>query len=163
LLSANTKDRWVLLFRASDPAVWDTDSRERDRFAIPLAKAPEKLRFLKMQLNPKEFIVIAMSKDKLGVWEHRDTIGWTGRNNIAWGGRQLGVFDRNTPPAGDSGVCISYEAPPTGSLSGWGFGYKYPGNVQGWAWGRKIIEPTVFEISVTSSDLTPAEQKRLLK
>ena len=41
-LSPNLKVKWLLLFKSSDPAVWNTDSPDVKRFAIPLARVPDR-------------------------------------------------------------------------------------------------------------------------
>ncbi len=120
------------------------------------------MRFLKMQLSRENYVVFPLTQDKLGERCLQDKYGWEGRNHVAWGGRQLGLFDAKTR-RNSNDVCIAYELPPVGGLSGWGFGFKEGANVQGWAWNGKPIDSTVMEIYVTSGALSASERRHLLK
>jgi hypothetical protein len=150
-----------MIFRSSDPAVWNTDSPDEKRFAIPLARVPQDTQFLKMSIDPDRFVIIAMTKDKLGTVSNQGRFGWEGRNAVVRGGHQLGVFDRTAPKTWTKGdVCIFYE---NGGRSGWGFGYRGILNDQGFAWEGKFVGSTVCEIYVTSNSLSPQEEQHLLK
>jgi hypothetical protein len=157
-LAPNPQDKWVVLFRSSDPAVWNTDSRETERYAIPLADAPARIRFLKMQMNAKEYVVIAMTKDKLGSIDTRATIGSQGTNTFVWGGHELGVFDPTKNAHAEGACAMAWQ--DGSEFSGWGFGYS---NRQGYCWDRKPIGRTSFEISVTPFNLTSREKQHLLR
>ena len=156
---AGPRSTWLLIFRSSDPAVWNTRSADRKRFAIPLASVPDDIRFLKVQIEPKKLVVLAITKDKLATVSKQGKYGWEGRNAVVWGGRQLGVFDSVTP-RNSSDVCMWYN---NGGFSGWGFGFREGVNDQGFAWEGRPIGRTTFEIYVKSGDLVPMERQYLLR
>jgi hypothetical protein len=161
--SPNHKVKWLLLFNSSDAAVWNTDSPDEKSFAIPLARVPDSIKYLKMQLDPKRVVIIPMAKDKIATLSSNGKFGWEGTNHVVWGGRQLGIFDKTIIIGHEGykgGPCISWD---NGGFSGFGFGYNPGVNNQGYGWDGKAIDQTVFEIYVTSESLSSSERLSLLK
>jgi hypothetical protein len=164
LSTATLKSKWMLIFRSADSAVWNSDSIDPKCFAISIANVPDNIKYLKIQLDPKTFVIVPMSKKNIGMESSGTKFGWEGRNRIVWGGRQLGVFDKsiNIGKAGYAGgPCIAYEE-GVGGFSGYGFGYTPGVNNQGYGWGGKAIAKTTIEIYVTSDSLSPFEKEYLL-
>lgn len=148
---------WYVLFRSADPKVWDSEANAKDSFAVPLSNAPAGIRYLRVRRQNDEVVIIPMTNASIV----RDglvtkNLGWAGDNDRAWDGNHLGIYDARTQPK--IGEVIQDEA---GHL-GWGFGHIHGPAGQGWAWDRKAIPQTVFEISVKCSDLTADEKKALL-
>lgn len=147
---------WYVLFRSADPSVWDTQVSDNKSLASPLASAPQGIRFLKMSEGGKTVIIPMTNASIVRDGMVTKTYGWAGDNDRAWDGNHLGIYDARTQPK--IGQVIQDDA---GHL-GWGFGHIHGPAGQGWAWDRKAIPQTVFEISVKCSDLTADEKKALL-
>jgi hypothetical protein len=154
---------WKVVFRSADPAIWNTDTdRGRNEFAVPLSKAPLGLRYLRMtELTRRNFVIVEMSKARLGRESEQDGGGWNGTNEIRFDGYHLGIYDTawTNLPLGTIPIGLA-----RGGFLGWGFGHRnHINGSQGYAWGGKPVEKTVFEIAVKAGPLTPEETKRLLK
>jgi hypothetical protein len=87
--------------------------------------------------------------------------GWNGTANYNFSAYDLGIYNNDWNPDQRDVIIREWDF-----KRGWGFGrigHKAE-DVQGYAWeGRRLPTPVVFEIAVTTSDLAPAESKRLLK
>ncbi len=106
------KVKWMLVFRSADPSIWNTDSDGNERRAVSLAKLPDGIKYLKMQIDPNQIVIIPMTKGKIGTVSKSETFGWEGRNLLVWGGHQLGIFGLHTKigaPGYKGGPCIWYE------------------------------------------------------
>ena len=85
---------WMVLFRSADPSVWNTDTPDETRFAIPVARADSKIRFLRLKrMDTGEMLIIPISRANLA--EAPKSMGdhgfvWNGLANDAFGGRHLG-------------------------------------------------------------------------
>jgi serine/threonine protein kinase len=158
---------WVVLFCADDPRVWNTNGSGK-HYAVPLEKAPENLKYLRLRrmdtgdslilpLTRKELANIDLSPDR--------PYRWNGTNKEEFGGRHLGIAQGpRLPWLSNKGViAIAYKRwePYVGS----GFGHKHHFNKKGqcYSWKGKEIDKTVFEIAASADALTADEEKMLLK
>jgi hypothetical protein len=158
---------WVVVFRSSDPAIWNSDvSNPSAGYAITLAKLPESITYLRMRIDKARFVIIPITKDRLLVESADGRYGWQGANFLRAAGYHLGVYDTNTntnTKATRSAIGVANFGDGHDRL-GWGFGHRvYVDDYQGYSWAGVAIPKTVFEISVKSGPLTKAEQVSLLK
>ena len=156
---------WSVVFRSSDAAIWNTDTnRGRYHFATPLAKAPVGLRYLRLAETMKgTFVIIEMSKDRLDGNFEKDGYAWSGKSNLEFNGRHLGISDTawGNPQKGAIAV---YNVPFQAAYRGWGFGNRsYIDDGQGYAWLGEPVAKMVFEFAVKVGPLTADETKRMLK
>ena len=86
--------QWLLIWKYSDTAVWITDSPDEKRFAIPLTKVPDNIKYLKMQIDPKRLVIIPIAKGRIGTVSSHDKFGWEESNQVVEGGCQLGIFNK---------------------------------------------------------------------
>ncbi len=162
---ANRAVGWNVLFRSSDPTVWNTDTnRGRYHFAQPLSKSPIGTRFLRLsEMGKGNFIVIEMARDRLGEYSERDGYAWMGKNIIERKANHLGISD---VAWGDQqkGSILVYNVSGVVGYRGWGFGHRVGiDDGQGFAWVGEPTPKTVFEFAVKVGPLTVEESKRLLK
>lgn len=153
------KDPWLVIFRSADPSIWNKDVEEKDKFAMSLDKAPADISYLRMAISPRHFVIIPITKERLG---KKDLDGerycWVGDNEFRSNGFHLGILDkRMSAVRGDVIIFFGHE------LRGSGFGHLHFDDVQGYSWAGVSIQPTVFEIAVTSGELTKQEETFLLK
>ena len=167
--SANTKDseEWTVLFRSDDPSFWNKEMDFKGNYAIPLAEAPVGVRFLRMKrVSSGATVIIPMSNDKLVKnGSVTDKYGWSGANDLSYGGHKLGIYDlqtRGRQGGTDTGQIAVFIDGFEGH-QGWGFGNKVDSNDrQYFSWEREEVSKSVFEVAVKASDLTPAESQALL-
>ena len=169
--SLNTDDRpvagrsaggWTVIFRSADPSIWNTDAeRGRNAFAMPLAKVPNGIKYLRLKrCDTGEYVIIEISKERLGAQSDNDNgrFGWNGTCKLEWNTRCLGVYDKADE---NNGTFATRTGPNVG---GWGFGTKaYATDRVYYGWSGVLIPDTVFEIAVKSGQLSSAERKRLLR
>ena len=168
---------WTVLFRSSDPSIWGTNLRRgADDFAVPLAKAPETTRYLKMtHLATKEFVIVEVARTQLGNRSTQGRYRWNGTNEIRWEGRHLGICDLNCPVFHiHARGSINLDFFPEKILNerggfvlgrpGWGFGNRCGiDDIQGFSWGMsKVLDSAAFEIAVTPGPLSTVEAKSFL-
>ncbi len=163
---------WTVLFRADNPAYWNSDSKDSkgDRIAIPLRNAPENVRYLRLRrMDTGEALILPLlNRDQLqndtvpkfgtdnGVW-------WNGSNKDEWKGRHLGIVlgPRKKFPAPKGMISVMNEG--WDGFAGSGFGHKVAANdKQYYCWRGKEIPKTVFEIAVTEGPLSQEEKKSLV-
>jgi hypothetical protein len=160
--------RWTVLFRADDPAAWNTDSAA-PRFAVPLQKAPATIRHLRLRrMDTQEALIVTLDRSRLntapqpvpdkGAW-------WNGTAKYGWGGRHLGIAEapRHKFPNFDNFISVMNDGWDV--FVGSGFGHKCFRNEEAgqcYSWRGKQIPKTVFEVAVTADPLSPAEQRCLL-
>jgi hypothetical protein len=112
---------WVVLFRSQDPSVWNTDSPDENRFAIPAERAHRQVRYLRLkrmdtgevQIIPITHAQLTQQPQRLGERE----FAWNGSANVAHGGRHLGIAqgsERGDPPPGLSPKDRPQKAPHNG-------------------------------------------------
>jgi hypothetical protein len=157
-------ERWTVLFRSEDPAVWNTESPGA-KFAVPARRAHPAIRFLRLKrMDTGAMLIVPITYKQLtredksepakGYW-------WNGTARDGWGGRHLGLAQTAPTlkgPKSPIGVANNGEA--TGS----GFGHKlYVNDRQYYCWQGQEIPKTVFEIAVTAEPLTQEEQRWLVK
>ena len=158
-LSGDTQAEWTVIFRSSDPDVWDTDRPTGTlSFAVPLSQVDGPIRYLRMtRRDTGHFVILPMK----AMWLDRTqsctkTHGWQGEKApITGGGCRWGIYSRG-PRKSSYRISITYEH------WGWGFGYDRRTNKMVWSWAGRPIQKTSFEVAVTNGDLTPAEAKYLL-
>lgn len=140
-------DREMILFRGSDPAIWNTEVGDSDTpgaaFARPVERAPEDMGFLRIRrLDTGDSMVAAITRADLvagGCAKARR--GWSGRGEQYFGACHLGLFDESLPR----------EVETKFGAGGWGFGHRESvGSGQAFAWAGRLIDHPGdgFEISV---------------
>jgi hypothetical protein len=153
---------WKVIFRSADPSIWNDDiNKGPDHVAMTLDLAPDNIRFLRLlDTKSKDFVIIEMTKDRLGKMTDDGRFGWDGRNQSHSQAYHLGIFHKNWN-GGDRGeVCVCGSP----NLRGWGFGHSaFVNDKQAFSWEGKPIRDTVFEIAVKAEPLTEVETKKLLK
>jgi serine/threonine protein kinase len=164
-------ERWTVLFRSDDPAVWDTDS-PGERFAIPLKRAPEDIRYLRLRrMDTEEFLIVPISYNLLdsAAKGSRQTHWWNGTNKNEHGGRHLGIAEEPLKkfPFNTNLISVMNSPEEVGwhVYTGSGFGHKCQHDAEGqcYCWRGAQIPKTVFEVAVTAEPLTPEEQRWLLQ
>ncbi|MCE9546965.1 MAG: hypothetical protein K8T25_15940 [Planctomycetia bacterium] len=158
---------WLVLFRSGDPSIWDSDSRQVNHYAIPLDRVPEEIKFLKLKrMDTNAAIIIPISKAQLRTQVDGERVGWMGTNKFEWKAFHLGIYNKQWVLNRDMArgqIAITHFGPGRDG-AGWGFGHKVLMNDrQYFAWGGQEINPTVFEISVTTRPLTKADESLLVK
>src|SRR5262249_41055301 len=142
--AAEKPPKWTVLFRSSDPSIWDTDSDEKD-FAISLKKAPEEFRYLRLRrMDTGEAQILRIGPNDLqngkpptrevGYW-------WNGSAKLDWKGRHLGIVQaqRNQFPAPRGMIAVMTEG--WDCFAGSGFGHKSSFNDgQYYSWRGKQIK-----------------------
>ncbi len=89
---------WMVLFRSADPSVWNTDSPDQAKFAIPVTRAPKSIRYLRLKrMDTGETQIISVRHADLAqapqqIPDHPDFV-WNGSANEAFGGRHLGIAE----------------------------------------------------------------------
>ena len=161
--------RWTVLFRADDPAAWDSNAKgeKGGRLAIPLKFAPTKFRYLRLRrMDTEEALILPLTPDQLQngkVPKPEEGFWWNGTSLNDFGGRKLGIVQsgRNKFPGTRGQITVMYEG--WDGFTGSGFGHRYGVNdVQGYCWRGKEIKKTVFEIAVTDDPLSPKEKRSLV-
>lgn len=153
------QDGWYVLFRSADPSVWDTQVSDDKSLAVPLASAPQGIRFLKMSEGGKTVIIPMTNASLVRDGVVTKTYGWAGDNDRSWGGYHLGIYDTRRP-GGKSGEVIVVQNDE--GFLGWGFGHVFGGRAIACSWDGQRVLNTAIEIAVKCNDLTPSESKHLL-
>jgi hypothetical protein len=114
---------WVILFCSQDPSVWNTDSPDENRFAIPVARAHRQIRYLRlkrmdtgeMQIMPITHAQLTQQPQRLREWE----FAWNGSGSESHGGRHLGIAQGVArvapPPTGPPAKDQPNQGPPAGT------------------------------------------------
>jgi hypothetical protein len=159
--------RWVLLFRADDPALWNTTSKG-ENFAVPLKLAPATFRYLRlMRMDTREALIIRLNRDQLqndkpptpetGFW-------WNGTAKEDWKGRHLGIVEGPRYKFPDHRDVIAVMTVNWDAFTGSGFGHKCHANDgQYYCWRGKQIRRTAFEVAVSDGPLSADEKRYLLR
>lgn len=161
------KNNWTVIFRSSDPSIWNTESNDESRFAVPLAQVPPGIKFLRLtRMDTKEYIIVPITKVGLGDLTNDGRYGWNGRCTFFANTRQLGIYDGQAGGPGDRspiGQLNTLHEHGKFGFGGWGFGVNNgAGDKQYYGWAGKVIPETVFEIAAKTTALTPAESQHLL-
>ena len=161
---AGKADKWVVLFRSKNPAHWNREIDSNGSFAIPVKKAPDGVRFLRLTRESNDaYVIVGITNQQLetdGAID--DAFGWAGTCFFNWNGHHLGIYGLNSrTPRGQ--VAITVVGARGGDRLGWGFGHKtYVDDRQYYSWAGNEILPTVFEIAVKCGKLTASEKRHLL-
>jgi hypothetical protein len=150
-------NEWFVIFRSADPTLWNTEtSRGTNFFAIPLDSVPDNVRFLRLAMSAKLFVIVSVPKAELKAAAKSGTCRWQGENFFEFKGYHLGIFNTQwKSKVGDIAIR---------GCKGWGFGNKSGvDDRQCYGWEGQVIPPTVFEISVKVGDLDATEQSQLLE
>jgi serine/threonine protein kinase len=118
---SSATNRWTVLLRSSDPSVWNTDSPSKDKFAIPVSRAPKDVRYLRLKrMDTGEYQIVSVRHAELSdtpkqMPENQDFV-WNGAANEAFGGRHLGIAEtrplRGMPYKGPSKKGAPGKGPP---------------------------------------------------
>jgi hypothetical protein len=158
-------NRWRVLFRSKRPELWNTNTQAGDDFAIPLRSAPAETKFLRLRrMDTGEAIIIPMTRGRVGRMDPQGRkVRWNGEGKDEYGGYHLGIAEgevaRFMEGRGMIGVLMDgWDANPG---SGFGHAHHIENGGQRYSWRGKEIELTVFEVAVTTGELTEAERKWL--
>jgi serine/threonine protein kinase len=86
---------WVVLFRSVDPSDWDTEIDRDGRLAIPVARADERIRYLRLtRTDTGDKLIVPVTRERLN--KAASALGenesaWQGTATQAFGGRHLGI------------------------------------------------------------------------
>lgn len=162
---------WKVLFRANDPALWNTASNDENAFSMALDDFADEIRWLRMRrIETNEGAIIPLTRgDLLKVKELDDGVFWNGTGSrVSSGGkthRKLGIVSRAFNGRYKSKAVLILNPPRVSGSgwSGWGFGkIALIHSPQYFAWAGERISETVFEISVSNGDLSPHEKSQLV-
>ena len=159
---------WTVLFRADDPALWNTDSPGKE-FAVPVRRAHSTIRYLRLKrLDTGESLIVAVARARLAdVPKPLPERGhaWQGTAKDEYKGRHLGIFHGprwKWPDLPKDGISVLNEG--WDGFAGSGFGHKVNvGDRQYCCWKDKEIPKTAFGIAVTADPLTEDERRRLVE
>jgi eukaryotic-like serine/threonine-protein kinase len=89
---------WTILFRSDDPSVWNTDSPDPAKYAIPVTQAPKDLRYLRLKrMDTGEIQVISVRYPDLAQMPRQmpdnQNFVWNGAAFESFGGRHLGIAE----------------------------------------------------------------------
>ena len=96
--TAGKKATWYVLFRSSDPTLWNKDvNNGRIAYGLAVRRAPEDLRFLKLtqircQKKDQDFVIVPITKARLLTQSDDGKVGWNGVNELSYKGYHLGVY-----------------------------------------------------------------------
>jgi len=135
----------LLLFRSSDPSIWNQSVNEGSQHcAILLSEVPGNIAYLRLRrLDTGEGVVIAIQGSGGLNQDGGDLmVGFNGSNEEFYGARHLGIYSEESPQQ----VEIRF------AYGGWGFGHRLNNETaQACAWaGQEINSDTVIEITVFS-------------
>ncbi|QEL16266.1 serine/threonine protein kinase [Limnoglobus roseus] len=85
---------WLVLFRSDDPTVWNHDSPDERRFAIPVTRAPRDIRYLRLKrMDTGDALIIPVSRDGLSESPTKmdREYTWNGAANELFKARHLGI------------------------------------------------------------------------
>lgn len=164
---------WTVIFRASDPKLWNTDAGDSstdDGYAIKLTEAPDGIHYLRLKrLDTSDAVIIPLKNVQLGrSISIESDIVWIGNSRVRGTGdaqnRLLGIARKSWPTKDQDDHLI---ARPRGKLDsgyrGWGFSKAASSDQsQTYSWEGEPIDKTVFEIAVTSDDTLSSDEQPLL-
>jgi serine/threonine protein kinase/ketosteroid isomerase-like protein len=104
---------WLVLFRSADPSVWNTESLDDSRFAIPVSRAPADVRYLRLtRMDTGDSQIIAVRHadlDQAPRLTPDQEFVWNGTAHDAWRARHLGIAESRPlrdppkrPPSGNA-------------------------------------------------------------
>ena len=155
------EDGWTVLFRSADAGNWNSVVHDSNSYAAALEAVPDTMRYLRMRIPTGDSVIIPLTNKELKTKARHGNWGWEGRSYDICHAHHLGIYLPALPRAQTGSVDITQI--PGAGYTGYGFGNRVnKDDVQGYVWDGKSIGRTVFEISFTTRDLTPAEQARVL-
>jgi hypothetical protein len=158
--STDAETAWTVLFKSADPSVWNTSSDTANSFAIPLDRAPQNIRYLRIRNVGGDFVIIPLSQSELHSRVLHEHFAWDGALTNRCSALHLGIAQQSAS-RGRGGIDVFQKGGD--GYTGWGFGNRVGmDDKQGYVWDGKAMKKTVFEIAVTAGQLTSDEQRRLL-
>jgi DNA-directed RNA polymerase subunit RPC12/RpoP len=160
---------WLVLFRSQDPMKWNTASPDENNFAISIMQAPRQVRFLRLtRMDTGEALIVPVTLFQLSRQPNDVPPGhfaWNGNAKQILGARHLGIVEGPRVPFGKTSAgLISVLNIGANDFIGSGFGHKIQFmEKQCWCWRGKVLGPTVFEIAVTTNELSEDEDSLLLR
>jgi hypothetical protein len=117
---------WMVLFRSDDPTVWNTDSADERRFAVPAARAPLGVRYLRLRrMDTGDMLIVPVRHGQLTQPPKMTSDGdfvWNGTASADFGGRHLGIAERRPlpgpPPKGHPKKEPPRKGPPSRGSAG---------------------------------------------
>jgi hypothetical protein len=154
--------QWTVIFRSAKPDVWNSESDDVMNFAIPLAKLPPLVRYVRLRRANGEAVILPIDRAAMGAETTTEPYGWNGTNVERFGAQMLGIADRRTNIEKTTGAVATSGR--NGFFSGWGFGHRiHHGGEAELCWSGKWLPREPLEISVIGRPLTPAEERALLR
>jgi len=90
-------NEWTVLFRSADPSVWNTDSPDPSKFAVPMARAPGNVRYLRLtRMDTGEMQIISVRHADLARSQTPapdQEFFWNGAANDEHEARHLGIAE----------------------------------------------------------------------
>jgi hypothetical protein len=167
-------DGWIILFRADDPLLWNTDSGNDpaapNGYAITLDKAPQDVTYLRIKrMDNGDALIVPMAPNiLLRKGELPGDYFWNsmaepytadGKTNRVFG---LAYKSWNADHTGQHFVTRFTRRQDAG-WRGWGFSKQAnPDQAQTYSWAGKPIDKTVFEIAIKTASLTDDERDQLI-
>lgn len=159
--------KWLVIFRGSDPAAWDTAADGRTPgvlVAVPLATVPESMRYVRVRNSIGDQVILQLTKTQLGSEFVGERYGWQGTKRAYWGGTQLGIFDVNSDVSNQRGeVCVYGDEANKALRTGWGFGTSVHNAETAVCWQGRPAQTAALEISVKTGNLAAQERRQLLE
>lgn len=155
-------NHWRVFFRSQKPELWNTNTQDGEDFAIPLSSLQFGTKYLRLRrMDTGEAIIIPMTINRVG---HADPPGrqvrWNGEGKEEYGGYHLGIAEgpqaKFMEGKGTIGILMDgWDANPG---SGFGHAHHIENGGQRYSWKGKEIPATVFEVAVTTDELTEKER-----
>ena len=133
----------TVIFRSSDPSIWNTKSRGETGFADPVSTVKHPVNFIRiMRAATGEAVIVRVDGSHLLDEGFDPRCGWNGSGSEFSGGMHLGIYHSDLPQDFET----RFE------FGGWGFGHPYNDNDrQSWGWAGRQLPETVFEITLLES------------
>ncbi|HEX3149443.1 MAG TPA: hypothetical protein VHR66_15320 [Gemmataceae bacterium] len=164
---ADHPNHWRVLFRSKKPELWNTNTQAGDDFAIPLRSTLEDVKYLRLRrMDTGDAIIIPITRGRISrVDPMGPKVRWNGEGKDEHGGYHLGIAEgpvaKFTEGQGTIGVLMDgWDANPG---SGFGHAHHVDNGGQRYSWLGKEIPATVFEIAVTTEELTDKDRALLRK
>ncbi len=167
-------DPWIVYFRADDASLWDTtagDPATPNGYAQRIDSVPKDIRYVRLKrmdtgdavivpITPEFFPVRTQLPGQFVLWSGGQP---TWRQDAAIH-RFLGIAEYAFS-ARDKGDLCSWQSGSKGDsgYGGFGFGKVLGAPDQAYLWDNKPLPKTVFEIAVSSAELSDDDRKSLLR
>jgi len=156
-------DGWTILFRSTNPLLWNIEVNNGDDYSLPIKAVPAGMRYLRIRrMDTMDEVIIPCKRAEL------DQVHWPTPRAIFRGDKRL---NRQACVVAilDPSHAVDHSQPlialtPEGWYSGWGFAESGEGiEKQAWVWDGQSIGLTEMEIAVTDRPLRTTEEKHLKK